>query len=69
VSELKITDKAYQNAYTKKALKTLRQFLKNMLAPIWIRDVPYNLKGKLSYKDACNLNRYNNNIKIEKLNS
>ena len=35
----------YSNAYTKRALKTLSQFLNNMLTPIWIRDCAYNIKG------------------------
>ena len=51
----------YSNSKTKHALKTLRQFLNNMLTPIYIRDVPYNIKG------GCidNFDRYVNNIKIE----
>jgi len=55
----------YQNSYTRYALKTLDKFLKNMLTPIWIRDVSYNIKGQISnddFKKCCN---YENNIKIE----
>lgn len=54
----------YRNSKTKHALKTLRQFLNNMLTPIWIRDVPYNLKGSLSDKDAQNYSRFENNIDV-----
>lgn len=54
----------YQNAYTRHALKTLEQFLKNMLAPIWVRDVPYNIKGCISDHEAGNYSRYENNILI-----
>ena len=51
----------YSNSKTKHALKTLRQFLNNMLTPIYIRDVPYNIKGRC----IDNFDRYINNIKIE----
>lgn len=54
----------YQNAYTRHALKTLEQFLKNMLTPIWIRDVPYNIKGSISDQEAANYSRYKENISI-----
>lgn len=50
----------YQNAYTRHALRTLRQFLKNMLTPIWVRDVPYNIKGEVD----GDYSRYENNIEI-----
>lgn len=54
----------YQNAYTRHALKTLEQFLKNMLTAIWIRDVPYNLKGRMTDEEARFYERYIDNIKI-----
>ena len=57
--------KEYKNAYVRHALKTLEQFLKNMLTPIWIRDVPYNIKGKLSDKEASFYHRYYDNINIK----
>lgn len=55
----------YQNTYTRHALKTLNQFLNNMLTPIYIRDVPYNIKGNISDKEAFSYKRFENNIKIE----
>lgn len=53
----------YSNAYTRRALRTLRSFLNNMLVPIWIRDVPYNIKGVCD--DSVDYWRYENNIKFE----
>ena len=61
----KLYGNAYQNSYTRHAIKTLNQFLKNMLTPIWIRDVPYNIKGNLSDDQAHDYERYCNNIPIE----
>lgn len=55
----------YQNSYTRHALRTLEQFLKNMLVPIWVRDVPYNIKGVITDKEASLYSRYKSNIKIE----
>ncbi len=55
----------YQNSYTRHAIRALDQFLKNMLTPIWIRDVPYNIKGKLTDKEADYYRRYIDNVKIE----
>ncbi|MCW0484090.1 hypothetical protein [Gaoshiqia sediminis] len=57
--------KIYQNSYTRHAQKTLTQFLKNMLTPIWVRDCPYNIKGRLSDEEAAFYSRYRDNIKIE----
>lgn len=56
---------SYQNSYTRHAIRTLNQFLNNMLTPIWIMDVPYNIKGKISDKEAYDYKRFENNIKIE----
>jgi hypothetical protein len=56
---------SYQNSYTRHALKTLSQFINNLLTPIWIRDVPYNLKGQIKDKDLHLYERYQDNIKIE----
>lgn len=36
----------YSNSQTSHALRTLRCFLRNLLTPIWIRDVGYNIKGR-----------------------
>lgn len=55
----------YENAYTRKALRVLSKFLKNMLVAIWIRDVPYNIKGHLRSDSYELYERYKNNIKIE----
>jgi hypothetical protein len=54
----------YQNAKTRNALKVMRQFLRNMLSPIFIRDVAYNIKGE------CDMDfvRYSDNIEIKKVN-
>jgi len=53
----------YSNAYTKRSLKTLSQFLHNMLTPIWVRDCGYNIKGRSERE----FERYDNNIKIQQL--
>lgn len=50
ISEVKQSDYErfgdyHYNAETRRALSVLRQFLHNMLTPIWIRDVPYNILG------------------------
>ena len=55
----------YQNAYTRHALRTLEQFLKNMLTAIWVRDCPFNIKGRMSDEEVRFYDRYTNNIKIE----
>lgn len=63
-----ISDKygnTYQNSYTRHALRTLEKFLKNMLTPIWVRDVPYNIKGGMTDEKAYFYSRYDNNVKIE----
>lgn len=52
----------YSNAYTKYALRTLSQFMKNLLTPIWIRDCRYNLLGRCGNE----FDKYENNIKIER---
>lgn len=54
----------YSNSGTRHALKTLRQFLNNMLTPIWIRDCAYNIKGRISNEKANEMTRYENNINI-----
>jgi len=64
-SILKLYGNDYQNSYTRNAIRTLNKFLNNLLTPIWIRDVAYNIKGRLSDKDAMFYERYRNNIKIE----
>ena len=56
---------SYKNAYIRHAIKTLDQFLKNMLTPIYIRDVAYNIKGRISDDQATDYGRFENNIKIE----
>lgn len=63
-SELKIDNKPYENAYTRRALKTLSQFLHNMLTPIWVRDCSFNIKGHC----GSEFEKYNNNVNI-KLNN
>ncbi len=55
----------YSNAKTRHALRTLEQFIQNMLTPIWVRDVPYNIKGRLSDEQVNYYWRYEGNIKIE----
>ena len=61
VNKLDFKDDPYQNAYIRRALKTLSQFFNNMLTPIWIRDCAYNIKGH----GGEEFEKYNNNIKIE----
>lgn len=53
----------YINSGIRHALRTLDSFLKNMLTPIWIRDVPYNIKGRCDPK----LDIYTDNIPIDYL--
>lgn len=57
--------KVYYNSYTRHALKTLYQFLKNLLSPFWVRDVPYNLKGRMTGEEARFYDRFENNIIIK----
>lgn len=62
------TDKygdVYQNSYTRRALRVLDKFLKNMLTPIWVRDVPYNIKGRITDGQSYYYSKYLNNIEIE----
>lgn len=54
----------YSNALTRHALKTLDKFLKNLLTPVWIRDVPYNIKGQMTPNEAYAASKYKNNLKI-----
>ena len=51
----------YSNSKTKHALKTLRQFLNNMLTPIYVRDCAFNIKGRCGDEN----NKYIDNIKIK----
>jgi len=51
----------YSNANTKYALKTLRQFLNNMLTPIWVRDCDFNILGR----GGSEYEKYANNINIK----
>ena len=60
VNGLEINNIPYQNTYIRRALKTLSQFLHNMLTPIWIRDCSYNIKGRCETE----FEKYNNNINI-----
>lgn len=53
----------YSNSYTRRALKTLKQFLHNMLTDIYIRDVSYNLEGRSNGE----FDKYEGNIEITKL--
>ncbi len=64
VDKLEINNKPYQNSYTKRALKTLTQFLNNMLTPIYVRDVAYNIKGRCGDEFA----KYRDNIEIRLCN-
>ncbi len=50
----------YKNAKTKHALKTLEQFLKNMLTPIYVRDVGFNILGRCDSE----FDKFTDNIKI-----
>lgn len=56
-----LSKESYYNSNTKHALKTLRQFLNNMLTSISIRDCSFNIKGRC----GCENEKYTNNIKIE----
>jgi len=51
----------YKNSKTKHALKTLEQFLNNMLTPIYIRDVGFNILGNCESEFL----KFTDNIKIE----
>ena len=53
----------YINSDIRHALRTLRQFLKNMLTPISVRDVLYNIKGQCGNEYDI----YVDNIKIERI--
>jgi hypothetical protein len=55
----------YSNSGTRHALRTLRQFIQNMLTPIWVRDCPFNIKGRMSDQEAYFFERYKNNVKIK----
>ena len=55
-------DEDYSNAYTRHALRTFDQFLKNMLTPIWVQDVGYNIKGRCGWDGG----QYEDNIEIIK---
>ncbi len=55
----------YSNAGTRHALRTLEQFLKNMLTPIYVRDVAYNIKGRMTDEDVEYYRRYEDNIDIQ----
>lgn len=52
------------NSKKKHALRTLRQFINNMLTPIWVRDCAFNIKGRVTDEQVRKLLRYENNIKI-----
>ena len=54
-----------KGSYERHALRALHQFLKNMLTPVYVRDVAYNIKGRISDAEACKYGRYVNNVKIE----
>lgn len=51
------------NSYKRFALKTLEQFIKNLLVPIYVNDVPRNIKGRGGEAFLS----FQNNIKIEKI--
>lgn len=51
----------YSNSKTKHALKTLRQFINNMLTPVSVRDCNFNIKGRCGDE----FDKYIDNIKIE----
>jgi hypothetical protein len=55
----------YKNKHTRRALKVLRTVLKSLLAPLWIRDVAYNIKGRLTDDQAWNLRGYSQ-IKLKR---
>jgi hypothetical protein len=57
------------NSNIRHAQRTLGQFIKNLLTPIYIRDVPYNIKGRISDEKAWEYERRfakNILIKLEK---
>lgn len=56
--------KEYSSSYSRHALRTMRQFLNNMLTPIYVRDVQFNIKGW----SKGDFSRFENNIKIEFIN-
>ncbi len=58
-------DFEYMNSKKRHALKTMEKFLKNMLTPIYVRDVPYNIKGRMTDEEAYYHNRNINNVKID----
>jgi len=51
----------YSNSNIRFALKTLKQFLNNMLTPIWVRDCDFNILGR----GGSEYEKYVNNINIE----
>ena len=53
----------YNNSYRKFCLKTLDQFLKNMLTPVSIRDCNYNILGAC----GCENDKFIGNVKINLL--
>jgi hypothetical protein len=53
------------NANIRHARRALEKFVKNMLAPIYIRDVAYNIKGEV--KDMTCM-RYDGNIEVRCVN-
>jgi len=59
-----LSRETYSNRKTKHALRTLRQFLNNMLTPIYMRDCSFNIKGRC----GSEYDRYINNIDIKRLN-
>lgn len=56
--------KVYSNAKTRHALRTLEQFLHNMMTPIYVRDCAFNIKGRVKTNEY---DKYINNIKFELL--
>lgn len=62
-AEYKKYGRDYSNSKTKFALKTLKQFLNNMLTPIWIRDCAFNILGRTN----SDFKKYENNIKIKRI--
>ena len=65
IDKMSISDKPYQNAYTRRALKTLSQFLHNMLTSIYVRDCAFNIKGRCDGE----FDKYVNNIDIKPNNN
>jgi hypothetical protein len=54
------------NSNIRHAQRTLSQFIKNLLTPIYIRDVPYNIKGRISDEKAWEYERrFAKNVLIE----